>query len=312
MMAIYMLLSSGLAWMKQRLFVLIAVGAGLLDSRPLSAAEGGNVKPDRVVLAANERPSVASCVEAHLAGQELREEGRLLESRARLLACADEACPALVRAECTKFLDDLRGQVPSVVFHATVDGVVRSDVRVLVEEREICSELSTRAQEFDPGKYRFRFELANFPPIEREVNIAEGERLVPVSVEFKSERSTQPIRRRPAAVPSVAPGERRPIPWTVYAFAGLGAAGLAGFSGVGMLTRHRESELRSSCWPTCSEEQVDSVKSQALIADASLVIGCVALALAGTLYLVRPSESVQIGGLLSPLGRAQPQLQVRF
>jgi len=311
-MAIYMLRGLALGRFKQRLCVLALVGAGLLGSRSGSAAEGANLQDIPVVPAANERPSVAACVEAHLAGQELRQEGRLLESRTRLLACANEGCPALVRAECTKFLDDLRVQVPSIVFHATADGVVRSDVRVLVENLEIFSELSTRAKEFDPGKYRFRFELANFPPIEREVNIAEGERLVPVSVEFKSERSTQPIRRKPATVPMLTPGERRPIPWAVYAFAGLGAAGLAGFTGVGVSTRHRESELRASCWPTCSESQIDSLKSQALIADASLVIGCVAFALAGTLYLLRPSESVQVGGLLSPLGGVRPQLRVRF
>lgn len=312
MMAIYMSVRLGLGCFKQCVFALLLVTTFLVGSRTASAADEDADQLDLEDAPAEiERPSVNTCVEAHLAAQELRHAGRLLDSRSQLLVCAHEACPGLVRTECTKYLDDLRLQIPSIVFRATVDGVARSDVQVSVDGREICSELSTRAKEFDPGKYRFRFELARFPPVEREISIAEGERLVSVSVEFKSERATQPVRRRPATVPTLAPGERRPIPWTVYAFAGLGAAGIAGFTGMGVSTRHRESELRASCWPSCSEEQIDSLKSRALVADGSLVIGSVALALAGAFYFFRPNESTQIGAMLTPLG-VRPQVNVRF
>jgi hypothetical protein len=260
--------------------------------------------------------SVQSCVDDHLSGQELRQEGRLLDSRVHLLRCAQPQCPELVRSECLRMLDELRAQVPSVVFRVTVDGESSSNVAASIGDRQLFTEIPSRAMEFDPGKYRFRFEYGSLAPIERDITIAEGERFMPISVAFES--PTRPAGKTgntpatPTSEPPATRLERRPIPWPVYALAGVGAVGLGGFVGFGLATRSKENDLRSSCSPRCSQDQIDSLEQRARIADISLGIGAVALALSATVYFLRPTETIRVGTTVLPSGGSLTRLEVDF
>ncbi len=253
-------------------------------------------------------PSVAECLQAHVAGQELRQEGQLLESRSRFMECAQATCPELVRAECLQFYDELRAQVPSIVFRVTVDGEPRYDVSAFVGDRQLFSELPTRALDFDPGKYRFRFEHAGLPPIEREVTITIGDKFLAVVAEFKSPREEPP----PAVEPAPSMELSRPVPWPVYALGGVGIAGVGAFVGFGLATRGKENDLKSSCAPTCSEAQIDSVRHQALLADLSLAVGGAALVAAAGYYYFRPTESVRVSAIVLPTGGVESKLTVGF
>ncbi len=257
-------------------------------------------------------PSVQGCVDAHLSAQELRNQGQLLESRSQLLICSREACPNLVRSECLLLLDELRAPVPSVVLRVTVDGAPTSNVRVFVDDQLRFSELPSRALELNPGKHQLRFQHEELPDIERELTIAEGEKLVVVAVAFTSRKAASGTSPGSTSVPSPRAAIHRPVPWSVYALTGLGAAGVAGFVGLGLATRKRENELRGSCSPSCTEAQIDSVRDRATMADVSLLVGGAALALAATVYVLRPAESVQIVAVVTPAGGVQSQLHVRF
>lgn len=258
--------------------------------------------------ATTQSSSVTECVEAHASGQELRQEGKLLESRAQFLRCSQEACPGLVRSECLSSIDELRSQIPSVVFRISVDGEARSDVAASMDGQELFSEIPTRALEVNPGKHRFVFRFGELDAIERQVTITEGEKLVPVSAAFSSTPAEQPAE---AESPPVAT-EHRPIPLPVYVLAGVGALGLGGFMGFGLAARSKEGELRSSCSPACAQSEIDALENRALAADISLGIGIAALAAATTYYFLRPSESVELTAILAPHGGVQSQLRVTF
>src|SRR5258706_11586172 len=71
------------------------------------------------------------CMAADTRAQELRQDGKLLDALAQLDVCASAACPALVRADCTERLDEVRRVLPSVVFEVkTASGADVVDARV--------------------------------------------------------------------------------------------------------------------------------------------------------------------------------------
>jgi hypothetical protein len=206
-------------------------------------------------------------------------------------------------------LDELRAQVPSVVFRITVDGAPCSDVDAIMDGRPLFSEVPARAFDIDPGKHRFEFRHGQLSPVNREVMITEGEKLVPIAVQFApSEPDAQA-----AANDSTSPvSAHRPVPAPVYLLSGVGVLGLGGFIGFGLATHSKENALRSSCSPACTQSEIDAVHRRAVMADVSLGVGVVALAAATTYYLLRPSETVQLGAAVLPNGRVQSQLRVEF
>jgi len=48
-----------------------------------------------------------ACVSAYEEGQQLRKAGKLTSARARLLTCAQEGCPAVLRKDCTVWVAEV-------------------------------------------------------------------------------------------------------------------------------------------------------------------------------------------------------------
>lgn len=265
---------------------------------PPEAAPGSTSAP------VDSATSVDACLAAHASSQQLRQKSSLLESRQQLQQCSMPACPEIVRADCLRWMDDLQHQIPSVAFRVTVDGAARADITVYLDDQQLFTQLPTKALEINPGEHRFRFVWGELPPIERVVSISEGEKYAPLVVAFETPSQAEPPPS-PAPItgePLFQTVESRPVTWPTYVLAGVGALGTIGFVGFGLSTASLESELRDSCSPTCTEAQVGRVERRALMADVSLGVGLAALAVAGTLYFTRPTESVQIQARILPRG----------
>ena len=91
------------------------------------------------------------CVEAHTQSQVLRHEAKLLETRAALLSCSAASCPGAIRHDCSRWLEEVQGQIPSVGFRASVDGVERVDVQVFIDDKLVLERLEGKSMELDPG-----------------------------------------------------------------------------------------------------------------------------------------------------------------
>ncbi len=289
---------------------IVTFGLFTLGSLALPARAAGDVLATSSAASAAETTDagpVPHCSDTRRLGQELRQDGRLLESRALLLRCSQEDCPRLVRKECKLILDELEAQVPSVVFRVTVNGERRSDVAAFIGDRQLFAEIPEGAVTLNPGRHRIRFQIGTLTPVEREIELAAGEHARPIAVAFDA-----PNYLSSEGSVGATNTPNAPIPWPVYGLAGVGVAGLGGFVGFGLATRSRESELRASCSPFCTSEQIDSVNQRAMIADISLGVGVAAFALAATVYLLLPSKAIRVGTAVLPSGALRTRVELAF
>jgi hypothetical protein len=220
-----------------------------------------------------------TCVEAHRDAQRLRREEKLVESRARMVACAGAGCPTLVQQDCSKWLDEVSRSIPSVVVSAKDEGGHElSDVTVSVKDQMSSRAVDGTPIELDPGAYTFHYERPGADAIDREVVLQTGVRNRVVEVTFPGGKPPPKAKSKPPVI--------------AYVLAGAGAVALGSFSYFGLKGRGEYNDLKNTCSPRCSPDQGDPARRDFLIADVSL--GVAALSLAGAAYFFfawTPSES---------------------
>jgi hypothetical protein len=242
--------------------------------------------------------AVSSCLADHTQGQELRRDGKLLESQEVFKRCSFTQCPSEIIRDCLDWMDQVQKQIPSVGFRVTADGVNRADVRVLIDETLVLSQLTGKAIDLNPGLHRVQVLLAPFAPFNAELVVNEGDkfRIVDVAFGAAAPRQAKPIV---AAAPSQPVEMARPIPTMSYVFAGLSVAAAASGTAWGLATRSRRAELDQDCAPACSPDRVDTVKQRALFTDISWGVSALSFIGAATFYIFRPeeplSDAVEVG-----------------
>lgn len=241
---------------------------------------------------------VEACLEAHSSSQSLRKESKLLEARQRLLICAADACPQMVRNDCAPWLDEVNGMIPSVVFVARKDGRDLTEVAVFADGAQLVSRLDGRPVEVDPGPHKLRFETPGSAPIERDVVISVGQRGREESVDFGGAAAPAasavppPAASAPvvaAPTPAVSAHVQRPVPASTWIFCGVGLAALT----VGTVFEVRGMSIRGDlddqgCKPYCSKSDVQSGERSVLAGDIALGVGVVSLAAAAFTFFTRP------------------------
>ena len=144
------------------------------------------------------------CADANLKAQESLNDHKLTAAREKLRACADEACPAPVRSDCTQMLAQLDQAQPTVVFHAKDEsGNDLSAVTVTVDGKPLAVTLAGSALRVDPGSHEFVFTASGKPPVIKRYVVSEGDkgRLLEIQIGAPSP---------PAPIPPSAPGRARP------------------------------------------------------------------------------------------------------
>ncbi|HVK64313.1 MAG TPA: hypothetical protein VM694_07560, partial [Polyangium sp.] len=165
--------------------------AGLLGASPRAAAAA----PPGEAAAQKQ-----ACADASEQGQELRDQGKLLAARERFLACAAEACPAIVRKDCADWLADLDERTPSIVLDARGPaGQDLTDVRVLEGERVLARIERDRLAVEGRGEHRLRYEWPGAPAVEERIVLREGEQRRRLSVRFVAAAPPAPKTPTPAA-----------------------------------------------------------------------------------------------------------------
>ena len=241
----------------------------------------------------------ADCVSAFETAQELRSTGDLVTARARLLSCIRTECPSSVRTECGKWFEQVEREVPTFIVSAQADGEDRTDVRVEMDGKPVQDSLDGKAVQVNPGAHSFRFYLAPFDAMEKKIVISEGDKLRVISVEFQSPKRADPAPAPPPApaLPTPRP-TYRPIPPAVYVLGSVAALGGASFAYFAVTGATKQDNLKASCAPSCSKDDVQNVRSKYLLADISLGVGVAALVTGTVLYLARPdqplAESAQV------------------
>ncbi len=222
------------------------------------------------------------CIAAASAGQEVRDQGQLVEARAHFQKCAQSECPAPIPTFCREWLSDVGRKIPTLVVRVVDDtGRDVTDASVVLDERTI--DLDGRAVEVDPGKHRIRFERPGSKSSEMELIAAQGEKDRIILGTLVTEEPPQPppiISSRPK------PPALFRVPTASWIAWGVGAAGLVSFSAFGIKARVDYDGYESSCGQRCTISDRDSIATTVTIADVSLVVGLIGAGVGTFLFLL--------------------------
>jgi hypothetical protein len=241
------------------------------------------------LLAASASPASAApkksqqqCIAAAESGQQLRTSGRLHEARKAFGLCTASACPAVIRRDCGRWVDELDTLIPTIsVKLVDAAGAEVAEGRVLMDGEAFPRPADGHAIPIDPGAHRFSWQRDEGSAVEEQFLVREGEhnRVLTLHAPVVTLGPPPP----PATEGARSPG---PLPWIVGG-AGVALAAVGGiFWAVGLNDR---STLSSTCASshTCAQSDVDASRTKLVVGDVLLGVGLVAV-LGGIYLYLRP------------------------
>jgi hypothetical protein len=275
-------------------------------------------------------PTTAECLSANESSLGLRSQHKLRDARAKLLICSAPSCPADVRDECIRGVNEINAAVPTIVFEARdPTGADLGAVKVRMDGELLVESLEGTALSIDPGTHTFSFETSGQPKVEKQFLIREGE---------KDRRERIMFGAPAVAVAPVAGAEATP-PGTTLAVSpstttteppshGLGAqrigaliAGGVGVVGIGIGIGYAldSRSKHDSATQVCPDPQCPAgsngvdLWNQAIsagnVSTVAFIVGAAGLAGAATLWFTATPESS--GGTSTQVGFGPRTLQVR-
>lgn len=233
------------------------------------------------------------CVLDHEHTQRLRLAGKLKDARAAATSCADDPCPALVRAECTRIFTEIEASLPSVVVEATEDGA-SVDGALDVDGASAAARLDGHPIVLDPGEHALRVRVADGRSAEMRIAIREGEtgRRVQLAIPpravlpLDSSARESVVRLLPAvgSVPIEGAPRRDAVHWPAIGLGAIAVAGLGTFTIFGLRGYREQIELETRCAPACSPGSDHAMRTDYLVADIALGMGLAALG--GAIYFL--------------------------
>jgi hypothetical protein len=211
-----------------------------------------------------------------IAGQVMRNEGKLLRARDVLTSCRDAPCDddaaecAEIRRYCGTELAETFAQIPSIAVRVVDDrGLpVKANLHVDASVVDLVPLV-----ELDPGHHVVRASYAGATS-SVEIDLVKGRREVPVTI-------TLDLRR---TVPS------RPTPWPVYLFGTVAA--VASFTAIGFaIGAQKQADDLAFCKPTCDPSHEGLFTATTITVDVALVVAVVSGLASIVTYLVRPTRT---------------------
>lgn len=250
------------------------------------------------------------CIAAAESAQQLRSSGHLIEARKALAACTATTCPAVVRRDCGRWLEEIDAAQPSVTVKLEDSaGAETTEGRVLLDGAPTLQAADGRTTLLDPGVHKFVWTPRESGNVEQEVVIREGERNRVIVLRAVA---AMPLHIEPPLPPPPVRAHS-PLPYVV---GGLGIA-LAGAGGVLWgLGLNERAGLTTSCAAahTCAQNDIDASRTKLIVGDVLVGVGVVAVAAAIFLFLNRSSTSSStatanragLHGVLSEFSASRP------
>lgn len=248
-----------------------------------------------VALAAVLAPSAAraddkECMSAAAKGQEVRDEGKLVEAKTLFETCADSACPGPIPGYCAQWLADVKKKIPTIVLRAAgEDGRDIADATAQIDGRASVA-VDGRPVEIDPGRHTLRVSHDGHRPFEDVVVVAQGEKDRVVVATLKAAAPVAATAETPAPPAAAAPKRVPTASWVAW---GIGAGALLTFTAFALKARIDYDDLESRCGNRCTLSDRDDVATTVTVADVSLVIGLVAAGVGTVFYLAQPHPKTE-------------------
>ncbi len=273
-----------------------------LPKSPLRSLLAGTLALSWSLAAAAQEPAEAEdnkaeCAAAYAQTQRLRQAGKLGEALAQAVFCAQSSCPELLLADCTRWVSELEAGLPTIVFEATdAQGRLLEDVRLFVDGQLVLDHLDGRALPVDPGEHVFRFERGT-AVVERRAVVIEGSKAQHVFAEFPA----LPVAKKELRPP--APKAEAEVPVAAWVAGGVALAGAVGFAVFGLQGNAKYADLEDQCAPRCTDDDLEPMRRDWLVADVAGGVGLVSLGLAAFFVLsAEPREAPPAALELSPHG----------
>jgi hypothetical protein len=214
-----------------------------------------------------------ACAEAASSGQVLRDEGKLIQARAKFVTCAQPGCPALIQKDCADWQAAVDARLPTIVIAAKDEtGADISSVTVTMDGQPFTVDPGGRSTPVNPGSHKFRAESPGFEPAEPDaMMIREGDRARTVTLTLKHPKSKDVVVVEPPKEDGKAGAG--PLPWIL---AGVGVVGLGLGTFFYLSARSEYSDLEGTCKPHCASDQVDPIRTKQTVGFVSLGIGAAA------------------------------------
>jgi hypothetical protein len=207
-------------------------------------------------------PTTADCLVASDAS--LRSEGdhQLRAERAQLLTCAAASCPADIRKECIRRVEEVNAAIPTITFEARdADGNDVSAVTVTMDGEELTGRLDGVAIAIDPGDHAFTFQAEGHPTARKRFVIREGQKDRREVITFAG-TNAGPAAATEAAAPApltAAPGHAGgagPGPQAVVGIVvlGVGVVGLGAGTALGFLAKSKRDDAQRVCPDRCADQ----------------------------------------------------------
>lgn len=254
-----------------------------------------------------------TCAASYESAQLFRHQQKLRKAREQLAICAHNTCPSVVALDCTGWLKEVDAAIPTLLFRVRDErGRAVSDFRVLVDG-ELLARDADAPLPFDPGPHLVRIEAEALAPLEQNIVVKAGERgrLVEsmllatrrdsLDAEPPADRAREPFKGEARAaerssMERIAAPETPPIETSsaretgMYIASGVGLLALAGGAYLGLKGTSEVDDMRATCAPVCTKDDVDAARTKIVAANVSFGVGIGALAIAGMLWLSGPSD----------------------
>jgi hypothetical protein len=185
------------------------------------------------IAALGERAAMADdtevCFSASSTGQQLQQQGKLVESRAQFEICARSSCPSIVTRNCTTWLSEVSAILPSVTLNATdASGRELIDVAVLLDGKPLVAKIDGKAVSVNPGVHVFTFQTIGAAASEERVIVSEGDKAKRIVGHFPTlnAKATDPKKETVVADPK-KPQASSGLPVGALIVGGVGLASLA-------------------------------------------------------------------------------------
>ena len=267
-------------------------------------------------------PTTADCLSANDKFISLHREHKFRDARVQLLVCAAPSCPADIRRECLRRVDEINLAMPTIVFEPKdASENELSAVKVTMDGEVIAEKLEGTAISLDPGSHSFTFESPGQATVTRRLVIHEGEKerremvrfeaapVAPAPAPAPSPSASSPLSppalsssSAPTDQPSPGPGAQKVVG---VALVGVGVVGVALGAVFGLESIAKHNDAEKSCPGACPTQdgvtQWSDARLAGNISTVAFIAGGVALAGGTVLWLTarsatpRPAPEVGLG-----------------
>jgi hypothetical protein len=213
--------------------------------------------------------------------------GRLIEARDACIAVTrfpvaarEPAAFTKAREAAKRLAEELGARIPSLVLRIS-GPPPGTEIQANLDDKPLASDLVGLPIKINPGQHRVVAEASGFRPVERELDVAEGETKELSLVLSRAKASSAPETSAPRAV--VAPAEKEPGPTRTLMWVGFGVGGAAVVTGAvtGVASLSATNRAKELCEDTrCPPEAQDDINSGTTLANISNVafaVGAVGL-----------------------------------